>query len=33
MGTVVLSMDGKRLTYDDLIKDNGLKSGARVMAA
>ena len=33
MGAVVLSMDGKRLKYDDLIKDNGLKSGARAMAA
>ena len=29
MGAVVLGMDGKRLKYDDLIRDNGLDSGAR----
>ena len=29
MGAVVLGMDGKRLKYDDLIRDNGLTSGAR----
>jgi transposase-like protein len=29
MGAVVLGMDGKRLKYEDLIKDNGLASGAR----
>ena len=29
MGAVVLGMDGKRLKCEDLIKDNGLASGAR----
>ena len=29
MGAVVLGMDGKRLKYDELIRDNGLDSGAR----
>jgi transposase-like protein len=29
MGAVVLGMDGKRLKYTDLIRDNGLDSGAR----
>ena len=29
MGTIVLGMDGKRLKYDDLIRDNRLDSGAR----
>ena len=29
MGAVVLGMDGKRLKYNDLIRDNGLNSGAR----
>ena len=29
MGAVVLGMDGKRLKYEDLIRDNGLDSGAR----
>ena len=29
MGAVVLGMDGKRLMYEDLIRDNGLDSGAR----
>ena len=29
MGTVVQRMDGKRLRYQDLIKPNGLDSGAR----
>ena len=29
MGAVVLGMHGKRLKYDDLIRDNGLDSGAR----
>ena len=29
MGAVVLGMDGKRLKYAELIKDNGLDSGAR----
>ena len=29
MGAVVLGMDGKRLRYKDLIRDNGLASGAR----
>ena len=28
MGAVVLGMDGKRLRYEDLIRDNGLASGA-----
>ena len=26
---VVLGMDGKRLRYEDLIRDNGLAAGAR----
>ena len=30
---VVLGMDDKRLRYDDLVKDNGLDSGAREIAA
>ena len=29
LGAVVLGMDGKRLKYDELIRDNGLASGAR----
>ncbi len=29
MGSVVLSMDGKRLKYATLIADNGFDSGAR----
>ena len=29
MGAVVLGMDGKQLRYEDLIRDNGLASGAR----
>ena len=29
LGAVVLGMDGKRLKYDELIRDNGLDSGAR----
>ena len=29
MGAVVLGMDGKRLKYEDLTRDNGLDSGAR----
>lgn len=29
MGAVVLGMDGKRLKYEDLIKDNGPAFGAR----
>ena len=29
LGAVVLGMDGKLLKYDDLIRDNGLDSGAR----
>ena len=29
MGAVVLGMDGKRLKYEELIRDNGLDSGAR----
>ena len=29
MGAVVLGMDGKRLKYKELIRDNGLDSGAR----
>ena len=33
MGAVVLGMDGKRLRYDDLVRENGLDSGARAMMA
>ena len=33
IGAVVCRMDGKRLQYDDLVKANGLDSGARAMTA
>ena len=32
MGGVVSGMEGKRLTYRALIRDNGLHSGARTSA-